>query len=545
MLFFNEEEFRIALFLYIDDFEVANPLGTSRKKHKQTAIYWVLGNLHPKYRSSLQSIQLALLCKANTIKDHGYSEILRPLVQDLVFLEQQGIYVEQLGATVKGTVLIVAADNLAAHSLGGFFESFTVSQVCRFCMAKREEIQHKEVRTGLFQPRTKESHDKHVQDVSQDSTKAKKYGVKESCPLSESLKHFHVVHGYPPDILHDLLEGIVPIEVALCLKALISKKLISLEALNDAIKQFPYTYSDRTNQPQLIPKTFSSKSTIGGNGHENWTLLRLLPLLIGQHIPSGDETWEVLMTLKDVVELSMSTRFTVESLCFLDSKISEHRHLFQKVFPDEKLRPKHHYVEHYPQLIQMFGPLSDLWTMRFEGKHKFFKKIVHHSHNFKNIPLTLAIRHQEMMAFHLASTSFFKPSIEIHKVKSVMVSSFPENVQNWLNQRNNQLNTILVASSVCIDGIKYSADMVISVGSCAGLPDFRQIAKIVVINTEIAFVCRLMTAWYDEHLRVYDLCHSHLPTFLVTQLSELNVFPLSLYRVHGKHFVTLKRYILC
>lgn len=40
--------------------------------------------------------------------------------------------------------------------------------------------------------------------------------------------------------------------------------------------------------------------------------------------------------------------------------------------------------------------------------------------------------------------------------------------------------------------------------------------------TRIAFVCRLMTSWYDEHLRVYDLCHSHLPTFSVTQLSEMN-----------------------
>lgn len=29
----TEEEFRVALNLYIDDFEVANPLGTSRKKH--------------------------------------------------------------------------------------------------------------------------------------------------------------------------------------------------------------------------------------------------------------------------------------------------------------------------------------------------------------------------------------------------------------------------------------------------------------------------------------------------------------------------------
>ena len=50
---------------------------------------------------------------------------------------------------------------------------------------------------------------------------AQQYGVKRSCPLSESLEHFHVVNGYPPDLLHDLLEGIVPTELALCLKALI------------------------------------------------------------------------------------------------------------------------------------------------------------------------------------------------------------------------------------------------------------------------------------------------------------------------------------
>lgn len=34
------------------------------------------------------------------------------------------------------------------------------------------------------------------------------YGVKGSCPLTESLEHFHVVDGYPPDVLHDLLEGV-------------------------------------------------------------------------------------------------------------------------------------------------------------------------------------------------------------------------------------------------------------------------------------------------------------------------------------------------
>ena len=34
-----KDEFTIALGLYIDDFEVANPLGTSRLKHKMCAVY--------------------------------------------------------------------------------------------------------------------------------------------------------------------------------------------------------------------------------------------------------------------------------------------------------------------------------------------------------------------------------------------------------------------------------------------------------------------------------------------------------------------------
>lgn len=210
--------------------------------------------------------------------------------------------------------------------------------------------------------------------------------------------------------MHDL-KGIVPVELALCLKKLMSNGYFSLETLKQTIKQFPYTFSDRTNQPQLFPKNFSTKGTIRGNAHKNWALLRLLPLLVGHYIPEGGEIWEVLMNLKDVVEISVSASFTEESLYFLDCKIAEHRNLFQKVFPNEKLRQKHHFIEHYPQLIPKFGPFSDVWTMRFEGKHTFFKDVLRHTRNFKNIALTLSVRHQKMIAFNLDTSSFFKPCL--------------------------------------------------------------------------------------------------------------------------------------
>ena len=125
--------------MYIDDFEVCNPLGTSRKKHKLCAIYWVIANLPVRDRSSLCTIYLAALCKSQDVKTFGYSPILQPLLRDLKLLENQGIY--RLGTSVRGTVIYISSDNLGAHSFAGFEESFNVDKFCRFCLAGRKDIQ--------------------------------------------------------------------------------------------------------------------------------------------------------------------------------------------------------------------------------------------------------------------------------------------------------------------------------------------------------------------------------------------------------------------
>lgn len=62
------------------------------------------------------------------------------------------------------------------------------------------------------------------------------------------------------------------------------------------------------------------KGTIGGNGHENHTLLRLLPVLIGSRVPEGDTIWEILMEMKDIVELAVSHSFTDNTIQYMASK---------------------------------------------------------------------------------------------------------------------------------------------------------------------------------------------------------------------------------
>lgn len=89
-------------------------------------------------------------------------------------------------------------------------------------------------------------------------------------------------------------------------------------------------------------------------------------------------------------------------VAYLDILIQEYLESRKSLFPESPLKPKHHYLRHYPALIFKFGPLIRLWTMRFESKHSYFKRCARHLKNFKNICLTLSERHQMFQAYRSA-----------------------------------------------------------------------------------------------------------------------------------------------
>ena len=60
------------------------------------------------------------------------------------------------------------------------------------------------------------------------------------------------------------------------------------------------------------------------------------------------------------------------------------------------------------------GPLSQLWCMRFEAKHRYFKQVAKVIGNFKNIAKTLASRHQRYMCYVLSSPGrFLQDELEV------------------------------------------------------------------------------------------------------------------------------------
>lgn len=539
---FNGEDLSLQIGFYYDDFECVNPIGTSRKKHKIGAFYWVFTNLPAQCRSSLHAIQLATLCRAEDVKHFGLEQVLQPFLRDVAFLEQHGVHVASLGQSIKGTISYISCDNLGAHTIGGFLQSFSrVTHVCRFCMASSSDIQDDTKCIESFEIRTQLNHLEQVALLSTSSSSSV-CGIRSDCVLHQYLTHFHVTQGLPPDIAHDLLEGIVPHELALCLNGLIHKKCFSLEFLNSRIRAFPYLHSDRVNQPQIISNTFGKNETVGGNVAENWTLLRMLPFLIGDKVDESELLWLVLMELKDIVEIVFAPILTEELIANLDSKIGYHRRLLREAFPDVNIKPKAHYLEHYPQLIRCYGPLSLCWTLRFEGKHSFFKKVVRRAANFKNLLRMLAERHQLNLTYHLGMPNFFKSAVEAFQGTEINICLMSEEVKSAVEHYIGSNTSVTICKYCIINGVKYTKGLNVAVGVRCGIVQFAQIVEII-LGDSVIFLTRTLNCEYLEHLRCIEIV-AEGDLRCITSEDISFYYPLPSYKIGHSQFI-MPKYFMC
>ena len=98
---------------------------------------------------------------------------------------------------------------------------------------------------------TKNGYDRQAQLVSADPESAKVYGVKGLSALNRS-RFFHVVTGLLSDIMHDILEGVLPLHMkAMLHRFVIESKYFSLDELNRRLLHFPFGFTDSKNRPSI------------------------------------------------------------------------------------------------------------------------------------------------------------------------------------------------------------------------------------------------------------------------------------------------------
>ncbi|XP_066583375.1 uncharacterized protein [Prorops nasuta] len=449
----------LQIVLFQDAFEVCNPLGSSKCKFKLVGVYMIIANLPAYLRSKIEHIQLVLLCYEKHITFFGWDKVMEVLVDDLRKLEKDGIKIciNNEITTINGTVIATVGDNLGSHQLGGFTENFSSSEyICRYCDVHKSQFKN---------VCTKVTRNPQNYDVSANEAEYKcipTNGIKNNSCLNK-LKYFHVCNpGLPPCIAHDLLEGIIPYDFMYCIKYFVKNQWFNFNLLNSRLKKIKFF-----NEKSIVTiPPIKDACKLTGNASQIKRLLLIFPIAICDLvIDTEDDVWRLILCLREKTFLILASALSFGQIALIQEKINEYLSLRLKCFPKIKLRPKHHYITHYPSLILHFSPLKHFWTLRFESKHKYFKNIVKHTQNFKNITKTLCQKHQYLQA--LRYKDLYRDKAISDNAEIYSIANFPTNISSVITTYfydNKEQNFKYVASEVLFRGIMYKAKTYVCVG---------------------------------------------------------------------------------
>lgn len=111
-----------------------------------------------------------------------------------------------------------------------------------------------------FQRRTRAVHNKQCKRIEEANESVLRdhyaitYGIKRDSALNK-LRYFNVVDGLAPDVMHDVLEGVLEYEVKLLLLHCIEVGYFNLKLLNERIRAFAFGQHESSNKPSEISAT--------------------------------------------------------------------------------------------------------------------------------------------------------------------------------------------------------------------------------------------------------------------------------------------------
>lgn len=183
------------------------------------------------------------------------------------------------------------------------------------------------------------------------------------------------------------------------------------------------------------------------------------------------------------------------------------------------LKPKHHFLAHYPLLISKIGPVRYLWSMRYEAFHKILKSTANSITSRKNILLTLAIKQQLRFSFRILSESGFSNNIDFSPLWDD-IQSLPECniIVDLLNKEGYLLedNTYFSVRWAKCNNVMYKVGMVLETPD-NHVPSFATIKYIIIVSNHVIYfvVTSLDIIKFDSHKQCYEVeQNSHFLTTL-------------------------------
>lgn len=337
---------------------------------------------------------------------------------------------------MKGVLVNICGDNLGANSVLGLCESFNSEYYCRICeCCKAECRKNTSENLGLLRSSTKYA--KFVKDFQNNEPDlSQTKGMKKCCAFNE-LKYFHEFENFSVDIMHDLLEGVVPFYIKIFFESL-KVRDVSFNVIQSLLRDFNYGFLSKAYKPSKIR---IESNSLGQSARQLHCLILHMPFIFANYKDIIPHEWSAMIDLISIIRIVFSNRITTNDPNNLNNAVN--RHLCFIISTGRHLLPKHHMITHYAEVIRRMGPIVKMWMMRYESKHKVFTDIAHRTQNFINLPKTLAFKHQMKQAF---MDQTYLDQIEESKTKYKITKA-----KNY-DQYKNNLNALNIE---CTEALKF------------------------------------------------------------------------------------------
>ena len=267
---------------------------------------------------------------------------------------------------------------------------------------------------------------------------------------------------------------------------------------------------------------------------EMLTFVTYAPIMFGRFVPEGNTYWELFLKIRRILSLLRSKQFDLECLDYLEDLIADHHvHYIQLFGP---LKPKHHFMTHYPLIIKKMGPPSHIQSMRSESKHRQQKSTSNSVPTRVNICKTIAIKQQLMVANRLLLNKGFDPGFSTGRLQELSVRT-----STTLSEATSEdPNDYLITNSVRVFNTKYKIDFTVAIDVGDEFPIFGQIKEILISHRTddvIFFLDTYKTISFHEHFFAYEVVKSKKTQF-VKQLDLHKYHPVLTYKhCNGKMYV--------
>ena len=530
------QRFIYPIFLFFDDFEPGNGLGSHAGSQKLGGVYLMIPCLPPHIVAKLNNIILAIVFYSHDREEYGNYAVFHKVIAELNLLLKNGIRVEinNKEFTMYFQLTLVLGDNLGLNSICGFSESFSAKFYCRLCTAP--SCQCKKLNTELdFLVRNKENYQADLNLAFPDST-----AIKEEC-IFNYVDDFNIAENQSVDIMHDILEGVAKYTLGNVLHSLIyEEKLFTLETLNKRIQEFDYGDVEVGNRPQKITvdtckdsknKGKKTKIRIKQSAAEATCLTRYLSLIIGDLVPPKNKYYKLYLVLRKILDIVTSSRVTESDAYTLRDLVAKHNEMYQVFYGD--LKPKMHFMTHFWRLLLQNGPLIHFWSMPFERKNKQIKDMVVSTECKKNYPLTIGISNQLQMCY---LKEFCTNVQRDYKIGTISNKEDKCHIENLAGTDYTCLKYIEIL------GKTFKKNTVFLVDICGvEYPQFGIVEKIYMFQNDLYIYTKyLRTVSFNKHYHAFEVSHD-LCKYVSLNIKEIpRISPFLLVKKMNKLYVATR-----